>query len=213
MARFLMAVLAAVTVVACGLGVDAGNKPAAAQSNPQFWPPAINQYYPDMELLDQDGKKVRLSSFKGRIIVVEPIGMSCPACQAFSGASRPGLRPFGGVQPQSGLKSFEEYLQQYAGTTLGNPKIVFVQLILYNPQLQAPSQQEVKAWAQNFGMSTSQKKYVLAGQPNMVNQHSYKMIPGFQLIDQNFVLRSDSTGHHPQNDLYRHFFPTLKTLL
>lgn len=32
----------------------------------------------------------------------------------------------------------------------------------------------------------------------MQNQASYNMIPGFQLIDQNFILRSDSTGHNPK---------------
>ncbi|MEZ4545646.1 MAG: hypothetical protein R3C24_17340, partial [Cyanobacteriota/Melainabacteria group bacterium] len=46
----------------------AGQSKDARVSNPTYWPPALNNYYPDMELLDQDGKKVRLSSFKGKVI-------------------------------------------------------------------------------------------------------------------------------------------------
>lgn len=182
-------------------------------TNPSYWPPQLNNYYPDMELMDQDGKLVRLSSFKGRIIVVEPIGMSCPGCQAFSGANRQGMRPYGGGSAQAGLKSFEEYLSDYAGTTLQRGGIVLVQLLLYDPSMQLPTAKQAQMWAQNFGMKTTNNKYVLVARSNMIGQASYDMIPGFQLIDKGFVMRSDSTGHNPRNDLYKHFFPTLKSLL
>ncbi len=176
-----------------------------------FWPPRLNYYYPNLTLTDQDGKKVSLSQFKGKVIIVEPIGISCPGCQAFAGGNRVGS--FQGVTPQAGLQSFEEYAQTYAGVRLDNPKIVFVQLILYNMGMQAPTLAEVQAWAKHFGMSTARNRYVLMGEANMLGNASYNMIPGFQLIDQNFVLRSDSTGHQPTNDLYRHLLPTLKSLL
>lgn len=184
-----------------------------AATNPTYWPPQLNNYYPDMELVDQDGKLVRLSSFKGRIIVVEPIGMSCPGCQAFSGANRQGMRPYAGGSAQPGLKSFEEYLNEYAGTTLQRGGIVLVQLLLYDPAMQLPTAKQAQTWAQNFGMKTTENKYVLVARSNMIGQASYDMIPGFQLIDKGFVMRSDSTGHNPRNDLYKHFFPTLKSLL
>lgn len=184
------------------------------KSNPQYWPPAINNYYPDMELYNQNGQKTRLSSFKGKVIIVEPIGMSCPACQAFAGANKPGCRPYAGVTPQRGLKSIDELLKSYGGgVNLSDPRIVLVQLLLYNPSMQAPSVKEASAWARNFGLSTSQNRFVLVGKRNMINSHSYNMIPGFQLIDKNFVLRSDSTGHRPKNDLYRHLLPMVKKLL
>ncbi|MCA9801122.1 MAG: hypothetical protein KC777_04010 [Cyanobacteria bacterium HKST-UBA02] len=191
----------------------AGNQKGARTNNPQYWPPALNNYYPDMELLDQDGKKIRLSSFKGKVIVIEPIGMSCPACQAFAGANRSGIRPYGGVRPQANLQSFEELLKRYTGLSLGDPRIVFVQLLLYNPSMQAPGQAEARQWANNFGLRTSAGCYVLVGKQNMVNKFSYDMIPGFQLVDRDFVLRSDSTGHNPRNNLYTHFFPMLKRVL
>lgn len=40
---------------------------------------------------------------------------------------------------------------------------------------------------------------VLAGGKDMVNQASYDMIPGLQLIDKNFVLRYDASGHNPKH--------------
>ncbi len=202
-------------VVACTpisqADAEKGKPGVATAGKDVFWPPKLNYYYPNLTLLDQDGKKVSLSQFKGKVIIVEPVGISCPACQAFAGGNR--LGSFQGVTPQSDLRSFEEYAQTYAGVKLDNPKIVFVQLILYNMNLQAPSLAEAQAWSKHFQMSTSRNRYVLAGEQNMVGNASYNMIPGFQLIDQNFVLRSDSTGHNPTNDLYRHLLPTLKSLL
>lgn len=190
-----------------------GASAKTAATNPTYWPPRLNNYYPDMELINQDGKLVRLSNFRGRVVVVEPIGMSCAGCQAFAGANRPGMRPYGGGTAQAGLKSFEEYLSEYAGTTLQRSQIVFVQLLLYDPALKLPTAKDAQQWAQHFGMRTADNKYVLVARSNMIGQASYNMIPGFQLIDKGFVLRSDATGHSPQNDLYSHFFPTLKRLL
>src|SRR5579885_426641 len=50
------------------------------------WPPVNGQAYPDLKLLDQDGHEVALSSFKGKVILLEPVGMTCAACNAYSGA-------------------------------------------------------------------------------------------------------------------------------
>lgn len=189
------------------------NKATVLRSNPQFWPPVLNRYYPDLELINQDGKRTRLSSFRGRVIIVEPIGMNCPACQAFAGANKPGVKPYGGFRPQPGLKSIDEMLSQYAGVRVGDPRIVLVQLLLYSPSMKAPTYREGQAWARNFGLYTQRNAYVLVGTKKMINRYSYNMIPGFQLIDKNFVLRSDSTGHHPKNNLYTHLLPMVKKVL
>jgi hypothetical protein len=39
------------------------------------------------------------------------------------------------------------------------------------------------------------------------------MIPGYQLIDKSFVMRSDAGGHNPKNALYDHLLPMLKKML
>lgn len=49
----------------------------ACEKTPSFdWPPQPGHAYPDLELVDQTGRPVRLSSFKGRVILVEPVGMT-----------------------------------------------------------------------------------------------------------------------------------------
>lgn len=188
-------------------------KSAGLKSNPTYWPPRLNNYYPDLDLINQDGKRTRLSSFRGKVIIVEPIGMSCPACQAFAGANKANIKPYGSSRPQRGLKSIDELLKQYGGVSLNDQRVVLVQLLLYNQNMRVPSPQEGRAWARNFGLYTQRNAYVLVGQQNLINRHSYNMIPGFQLIDKNFVLRSDATGHHPKNNLYTHLLPMVKKLL
>jgi hypothetical protein len=39
------------------------------------------------------------------------------------------------------------------------------------------------------------------------------MIPGFQLIDADFVLRFDASGHHPKHDLWRELLPAVPSLI
>lgn len=177
-----------------------------------YWPPQLNNYYPDLNLLATTGQRVKLSSYVGKILVIEPIGMSCPACQAWAGANRAGRRPYGNVQPQADLRSLDEMLAEN-GISTSDQRVVFVQLLLYNPQLQAPSLQEAQAWARNFGSDRGGNRIVLVGESNMIGNASYAMIPGFQLVDRDFILRSDATGHTPKHDLYRQLIPALKNML
>jgi len=119
--------------------------PVTAQTAPvartykTFWPPVVNQVYPELELSDLSGKKIKLSSFAGKVILLEPIGMSCPACQAFvGGATRGGIN---GVQPQGGVSSIDTYLQA-SGVSPADPRLVRIQLLLYGPSLGVPTRAE-----------------------------------------------------------------------
>jgi len=40
------------------------------------WPPTRGESYPDVALLDHRGEQVQLSSFKGKVLLVELIGMT-----------------------------------------------------------------------------------------------------------------------------------------
>jgi hypothetical protein len=53
------------------------------------------------------------SSFKGIVILVEPVGMNCPACNAFSGGIQKG--GYKGTHPQNGLPSIEQLFPKYTG--------------------------------------------------------------------------------------------------
>ena len=81
---------------------------AFAQESPIDWPPKLGEPYPDLLLIDASGRELRLSSLKGKVLLIEPIGMNCPACQAYAGGGARG--GFRGVSPQGDLRSIEEYL-------------------------------------------------------------------------------------------------------
>ncbi|MDH3285081.1 MAG: hypothetical protein OEQ13_10100, partial [Acidobacteriota bacterium] len=103
-------ILAAALAATTGCAVDALSSDVLSIAPSEdgavpFWPPVVGERYPDLELLDQTGRRMRLSELSGRPILLEPVGMSCPACQAFSGAHRDGVGPFGDVRPQQGLGS------------------------------------------------------------------------------------------------------------
>ncbi len=179
----------------------------------EFWPPVANKPYPDLTLYDHRGNIVKLSKIaRDRVVLLEPIGMTCQACQAFSGGHKYG--PFKGVTPQENLESIEKYLSQYArGLEIQNPKIVYVQLILFDMDMKAPSVESVKEWARHYRFGGRQNTYVLAGTPEMVGDVSYDMIPGFHLIDRNFVFRGDSAGHQPKHNLWREVLPSIPVMM
>ncbi len=209
-ARFhapLLILLVAFLQLGLSLQIEAAE---AKASYKLFWPPVLNNYYPDIEMQSLKGAKVKMSSFAGKVILVEPIGMSCPACQAFAGGDR--LGGYNGVSPQSGLSSIDSLLTAQ-GISPNDSRIVRVQMLLYGPGMQAPTAQEAKSWAKHFGFGQRPNEVLLIADSRYQNSASYNMIPGFQLIDKTFVLRSDSSGHSPKNDLYSHLLPTIKKIL
>lgn len=182
-----------------------GDRPPVVVGN---WPPIKGQAYPDLILNDQNGETVRLSDFKGRPILLELAAIPCAGCQAFAGANKFGS--FAGASSQTNLDSIHKCAERFASVRLGKDKnIVFVQLLLYGNSLSSPTADEVAGWAEHFRMQRSDCNVVLQGEASMLSQAVYDSIPGFHLIDSDFVLKYDSTGHHPEDDLYRELLPAL----
>lgn len=153
-----------------------------------------------------------LSSFKGSLVLIEMVGMTCSACQAFSGAARAG--GFAGIVPQGGLPPIEDLVRDYArGVPFPSRDLAFVQLLLFDMQMGSPTAEDARAWAAPFHRDRAQHQYVLAGGPALHTNTSYVMVPGFQLVDRPFVLRWDATGHAPRHDLYRELLPAVPALL
>jgi hypothetical protein len=176
------------------------------------WPPVLEQPYPDLTLIDQEGEEFKLSKFKGKVIIVEPIGMNCAACQAFSGGHVYG--PFQNNAVQEGLPSFHQLMYRFnKNLVFPNPDIIFIQLLLYDMQLQAPDPSHAQVWAEHFKLRKSENTIVAVSPADMRNNKTFNLIPGFQLIDRNFILRVDSTGHRPQHDLYKELIPAIPALL
>lgn len=176
------------------------------------WPPILGAFYPDLDFQDSRGKTHKLSEFSGRVVLVEMVGMNCPACQAWSGARERG--PFQSVQPQEGLERVSSLLSQYASEVKSYPKdFVFVQILLYNMSMSSPSPQDAKEWGEHFGFREEKSEFVWVPSHSLISQETYNLIPGFQLIDRDFKLRYDSTGHHPRHNLYTELLPSVGKLL
>ena len=191
------------------------NDAAVEQAQPaSSWPPRLGQLYPDLQLSDASGNRVQLSDYSGKVLLIEPIGVDCPACQAFAGAHREGVGPLRNCTPQQNLQSIEEYAEERAGVSLDDPRLVYVQLLLYNWTRQGPpTQEEAREWAEHFGADRQPNHLVLIADPEMIGPASYAMVPGFQLVDTDFVLRFDSTGHNPHHNLWIDLLPELPALL
>ena len=184
------------------------------QSSPQItpWPPKVGRLYPDLQLIDQEGQSFRLSALMGKVILLEPIGMTCPACQAFSGAHDVG--GFGGGVAGGGLDSLHKLLPRYAkGLRLPRRDVVVVQLLLYDMRYGQPKPKDAREWALHFGLKKGHNEIVAVSPYDLRSDIAYNLVPGFHLIDKNFILRSDSTGHQPKDNLYAKLFPMIPYLL
>ena len=178
------------------------------------WPPVKGKPFPDLELINQDGKKIHLTDFKGKVILVEVVGMTCPACNAFSGGRTRG--GYQNAQLQADLFAIETYIPKYAGVKWNDPRVIFVQILLFGTDMKTPSATDARKWAAHFDFKTEQQEYVFASTDVFLNPANYKasfaMIPGFFLVDKNFVVRSDSTGHRPKDSLYEYLLPMIPKL-
>ncbi len=89
-----------------------------------------------------------------------------------------------------------------------------MQLLLYDMKRSgAPKLEVAQRWAKHFGLADRPDTYVLVGEPYLIGRASFRMIPGFQLVDRDFVLRYDAGGHHPVHDLWRELLPAVGGLL
>lgn len=178
------------------------------------WPPAVGQFYPDLVLKDQTGQVTAISDFRGKVVLVEMVGLTCRACHAFAGGNEAGTGPFRGIEPQRGLDSIESYAQGYAKVSLDHPDIVFVQLVLYGMDGRSPpTEDDAQAWAHHFGMDRHKNEVVLIGDQRFISPESRKLIPGFHLIDQNGILRAMSSNDPRHDRLHESLLPRLASLV
>ena len=177
-----------------------------------FWPPKVGQLYPEVTFVNYDGREMRLSDFKGKVVLVEPVAMTCHACNAFSGGNERG--GIGNVIPQGNLESLEVYIARYSnGVTLDHPDLVLVQVLLYDLTMEAADIEDAAIWAQHFGFDRDPNVYVVVSKADLRGEASLRMIPGVQLVDKRSVLRFDSTGHPPRHNLWTELLPAVPWLL
>lgn len=75
----LLAAPLALLLLACGQGavsdLVSSFRPGALSPGID-WPPVVGEAYPDLALRGLDGETVRLSDFRGRVLLIEPVGMT-----------------------------------------------------------------------------------------------------------------------------------------
>lgn len=191
--------------------------PAVAKHNPETplrgWPPTVGRPYPELALIDQSGRVTSLSEFRGKVILVELVGLTCRACHALAGGNEPSVADFRGIPPQDGLDSIESYAQRFGKLSLDHPDIVFVQLALYGMDGRSPpTLADVQGWARHFGMDRYRNEIVLVGDARFINPETHRMIPGFHLIDRNGILRAAQSSDPRSDNLFTSLLPTMSDL-
>jgi hypothetical protein len=178
------------------------------------WPPVVGQFYPNVVLKDQTGQVTAISDFRGKVVLVEVVGLTCRACHAFAGGNESWIGPFRGIKPQKGLGSIEQYARGYAQLSLDHPDIVFVQLVLYGMDgLSPPAEEDARAWARHFHMDRAKNRVVLIGDQRFISAETRRLIPGFHLIDQNGILRAMSSNDPRHDSLHGSLLPKLATVV
>lgn len=207
--------VAAVVVPKAPVAVAA---PASAVQSPAVkvkWP-KVGEQYPPLMLSDPDGRPVNLAQFRGKVLLIEPIGIPCAACQAFAGGDvvgefkAPGSQ---GVQPDIG--TIESLFARFApGVRFDDDRIVYVQLLLYGTNSAAPTLDQARKWRAHFAPALKTKQpVIMVGTPEMISPEAYALIPGFHLVDQNFVLRYDGAGHTPPHSIFKELLPAIPAML
>ncbi len=178
------------------------------------WPPGVGQFYPNIVLRDQDGQSVAISDFRGKVVLLELVGLTCKACHAFAGGNEPGRPKFRGITPQPDVPSIERFASGYAKVSLEDPNIVFVQLVLYGMDGRSPPlEKDARAWAQHFDFQTRDGEYVLIGDERFISPQTRALIPGFHLVDQQGILRALSSNIPRHDPLHSSLLPKLAQLL
>lgn len=173
------------------------------------WPPRVGEHFPAVALTDHEGKPFDLQSLRGKPVLLEFVAMTCAACEAWSGGHTYGA--YHDLLAQHGLDSIESYYHRYTGgLNLFDGSVNFVQLIVYDIGLKAPSTAELAEWRAHFHFNEHPNVFIVTGGEPLRNRDSFFRIPGFLLLDKDGVIRFDALGHSPQHDLFRELLPAVK---
>lgn len=184
------------------------------ENYPKPWPPEMNSPYPDYVLIDQKGEKFNLSDYKGMIIAMEMVDMSSPVSQALSGAEKYGV--YGATQTYDKfVKPLSEALKEETkgALTLPNPNILTIKVLFYRPDGGQALPADAENWAAHFKLKKEDNVIVAVPEKDMRGDTTGKIVPGYQLIDQDMVLRVDSAGPVPKHNYEMTLVPMIPKLL
>ncbi|MBI1301514.1 MAG: hypothetical protein GC137_07635 [Alphaproteobacteria bacterium] len=183
---------------------------------PENWPPAMNMIYPDLKLVDYTGQAFDLSSYAGRVIIMEYIDMNDPISQAQSGAGVVGALPGTYVeQDETNSETFEEVFRKtaLADITLPNANLLHIKVIVYGSNGAQASVDDAEKWAKHFDLKKSDNFIVAVPEKDFRGKETLQILAGYQLLDKNLVLRADSAGVTPKHNLRLTLIPLAEKLI
>jgi hypothetical protein len=95
---------------------------------------------------------------------------------------------------------------------LFSEELNFVQLLVYNLKLEPATAVDATAWREHFKL-VAPNTVVLVGEPLLANGATFKMIPGFLLLDKDHTVIFDATGHKPKHSLFDELLPGVRRML
>ena len=200
------------TILAGGT-LTKGNEGDAAVSILK-WPPKMNQSYPDLELLDKEGRVFKLSDLKGYVIVTSYVDMSSPVSQAQAGSALTGA--------YGTTSEIDRYTKPFSVTvrdnaennfSLPNDSILEVYILIYNQDGSQATLGDADKWAEHFDLDLSRGVIVAVPKEDLRSDDTQKILTGYQLIDQYMMLRVDSAGKTPKHNLRMTLIPLLSKLV
>lgn len=179
---------------------------------PHPWPPVVNQDFPDLNLIDQNAEKIKLSYFKNKVIILQPTAMSSAASQSLSGSKTHGS--FQNVPNMSVIRSVKDLLFHTTKYThLPNKDIVYIHWLISDPNGKHPTLKDTQNWAKHFKAYKGNNEFVVRTPKSIIDDVSLAMIPGIMVIGKDFKLRVNSTGPRPQHNLETQAIPFIPKLL
>jgi len=154
----------------------------------QEWPMKVGQPFPDVGFTSVDGQPWKMSSLKGKVVLLLSVEMGDSTSVALAGAKEAGM--FEITSTNLDIPSLEEGArQQFPGFTFEDPRIVVVELILHNRAGFTPNAEEVKKWADHFKPVRRGEVITVGATDAMVERSSVSALPGMYVIDPEGVTR------------------------
>jgi len=155
------------------------------------WPPEVGRPFPDLALVDLDGRAARISGFRGRVVLLELAAARDPVSQAAAGARRVG--PFrDGVVDAAALETRFELSAR--GVDLGDAGFVHACAVVLSTPEAAATPDDARAWSRHFQLEGASSTAVLAGDATYARADVRALTPGLFLVDRGGVLVASAQG-------------------
>lgn len=195
-------------------GKDITKKKRIKDGVEYHWPPKMNHPYPDIALLDRNGRSFKISNLKGYVIVISYVDMSSPISQAQAGAAVTG--PYGASKKIDKYSyTFSETVRKNApdGFTLPKNGVLEINVLVYSQNGSQATLDDADKWAKHFNLSLKRGVLVVVPKQDIRGKEIQNILTGYQLIDQNMILRVDSAGYKPKHNLSMTLVPLLSKLI